>query len=203
MTVAAGNKHGRGSVERGFTLIELLVGVALGAVLLLALYTTFFGVMRTGGAAEASLGKRIEIGRFLDLVSREVHSAYFKSGSEFTLFRGSLDGLHSALEFTAFTVPLIREGEPSTDLIGVNYYVEEGEEASGLIREVRSPFTGEKTRIVMIEEVEVFELSYYNGTKWAKAWDASLEGRLPAAVSVKVVLKGGEEFKALARTMIR
>ena len=64
--------------EEGFTLIELLISVAVGAMIITALYATFFSVFTAGESeAKGGLGHNIEAGRVLDRFSREINSAYF------------------------------------------------------------------------------------------------------------------------------
>ena len=55
----------------------------------------------------------------------------------------------------------------------------------------------------MIDGVEAFEISYFDGKGWSKAWDSTLEGKLPKAVKLALTLKGGAQLSTTPRTMIR
>lgn len=189
--------------SKGFTLIEVLVAVALSAILLGALYGTFFTVFNSGKSAEDSLDKHIEAGRLLDRITMDVHAAFYTANSPRTMFTGGQKGLSSILSFTAFVNPPVRKGYPTDDLIGVSYFSEEGEDGVRIFREVWNPYIGEKVKVEMLDGAGGFDISYYNGTDWVKAWDAVLEKGLPAAVKVTLRFKNGEKIGALARTMLK
>lgn len=191
--------------KRGFTLVELLVSIAVGAVLVTALYATFFSVFNAGDAAKEGLGKRIEAGRVLDRFSRDISSAHFKAGSRLDWFLGEKLGPGPVLSFTAFSYPMLREGAPASDLMGVSYFAEErpGKVGLTIFREAWSPYINDRFKVDLIDGVEWFEISYFNGSVWSKAWDATLEGALPKAVKMAFRLKDGPMLSATSRTMIR
>lgn len=186
----------------GFTLIEVLVAVAISAVLLAALYATYFSVFKGASAAEALLEDRLRAGRLVDRFSIDIHSAFFKDGSEVNRFEGTPKGMGSTLSFTAFTYPAPREGFPSSGVTGVAYYTEDTPEGLKVFREVWNPYIGEKAGAVVLSGVKSFDISYFNGSSWVKAWDSASENALPSAVRATITLAGGEEFKVLARTMV-
>lgn len=195
--------------DKGFTLIELLIAVAIGAIVLTALYATFFSVFRAGSVAEEKLDEHIRAGRFTDLFSRDIHGAYLGRKPRTTEFTGAPLGMGSALSFASFTYPVLKKGFPASDLAGVSYF---SEESSGggvtdggvnVYREAWNPYIGEKVRVEVLKGVRSFEIEYYNGSLWSKAWDSGLENALPEAVRATVKLPGGMEFKALATTMVK
>lgn len=179
-----------------------MVALAVGSILVLSLYAVLFSVSRAGSGVAADLDRRIEAGRLLDRLSGDLHSAYLSGGQE-TFFEGLFKAGSSALTLTAFSRLPVADSSPSTDISGVSYFVERSEEGLIVYREAWNPYIGERFRSEMISGAEQFELSYFNGKAWSKAWDASIEGRLPVAVRARLVLKGGAEFTSLARTMIK
>lgn len=190
--------------NKGFTLIELLIAVAVGAIILTALYATFFSVLRAGEGAGESLDEHIRAGRFTDLFSRDIHGAYLDPKAT-TEFRGAPLGMGSTVSFSSFTYPVLKKGFPASDMAGVSYFSEEnGAGALRVYREVWNPYIGDRVRVEVLDGAKSFEIEYYDGSVWVKAWDSVLENNaLPAAVRATVRLSGGEEFKALARTMVR
>lgn len=194
----------RAGREHGFTFIELMVGVAIGALLLTALYATFFTATRAMGSVDTTLGVRIEAGRMLDRLAGEVRSSTFATGDPLTLFAGDQKGMSSELVLTAWSGAAAGSGPmPSSDLIAVRYAAKNTLDGLSLVREAWSPYTGEHTSVVAVEVLESFEVSFYDGHLWTKAWDASVEGRLPVAVKAAVVIPGGERYEMTARAMLR
>lgn len=187
----------------GFTLIELLIAVTLSAILLTALYGTFFSILRAREAVEDKLEEHIEAGRFLGRFCQEISASYFKATNPKTFFSGEKRGTASAVSFTTFSYPIIKEDFPASDLMAVNYFTEESDNGDNLYKEVWNPYAVEKSKVEVLEGINGFEVSFLNGKEWAKAWDSSLEKRLPDAVRVRVIIKGGKELSILAVPRIR
>ncbi|MFQ5735874.1 MAG: type II secretion system protein GspJ [Thermodesulfobacteriota bacterium] len=188
--------------NKGFTLIELLIAVVVSAILLTALYATFFSVFRAGSSTGALLEERLRAGRFVDRFSRDIHGAYFKPKSETNPFVGEPRGMSSSVSFTTFTYPVVKKGTATSGLTAVSYSTEDTGEGLRVLRETWNPYIGKKTRVEVLARVESFEISYYDGASWVKAWDSRREDALPVAVRATVRFAGGEVFNALARTMI-
>ncbi|MFQ5329165.1 MAG: type II secretion system protein GspJ [Thermodesulfobacteriota bacterium] len=189
--------------DRGFTLIELLIGVALTAILLTAIYGTLFTILRGGEGIEGETDNYLAVGRFTDRFSREIRAASFAAGNPLTLFRGALKGTASEISFTTIAYPAVREEIPTSDITVVRYFLESGDEGDSIVMETWDPYRGEPLRAVVLDEVNGFDVAYYNGTDWTLAWDGKLEKRLPDAVKVTVILPDGEHISSIARTMIR
>jgi hypothetical protein len=179
------------------------VAVAVSAILVTALYATFFGVFRAADASETGLNRRIETGRLVLRLSRDVRSAYFKPGLPQSRFFADKKGLNSFVSFATVTRPVIGSGSPSSGLVGVRYFVEEGPDGLSVFKEAWDLFREEKTSVDLIAGVESFEISFYNGRDWAKAWDSDLEGALPHAVKVELALTDGETASMVSRIMVR
>lgn len=195
--------HRTGVKSKGFTLIELLVAIALAAIVLTALYSTFFTVFRAGDTASIGLDARITAARMLDRLTTDVHGAYFDKNKPLTAFAAGRKGPSSSLAFTTYTYPVIKAGYPAGDLRGVAYSAVEGDAGVTVYREVWNPFAEERVKVELVTGLKSFELSYFTGTRWVGAWDASAEGRPPAAVRVNLTLPGGDELTAFARIMIK
>ncbi|MBI5048566.1 MAG: prepilin-type N-terminal cleavage/methylation domain-containing protein [Deltaproteobacteria bacterium] len=202
------------SANNGFTLLELLIAVSIMSVVLTALYGSFFSVLSSQEKIENELERTREIRRFLDIFSLEIQSSFFKDNNSRTIFAGGKKGSYnkpfSEVLFTAFTYPLIRGGYPVSDLLAVQYSVQENtDEVLTLYKKTWNPYTGDGKdglSAEVVEGVEGFEVSYFNGKDWAKTWDSSLEKKLPEAVRVVIAVKDrGEvrEFSTIVRTRIR
>jgi len=188
--------------NNGFTLIEVMVAVALTAVLLVALYSAFFSIAGAGRKAGDRAESFVEAGRLIDRFTTEVRSAYFRRGDTRTFFQGGNKGGDSELSFTTFTFP-VATGAPTSDLVAVNYHIEKDGLEKRLVKEVWNPYLGTKMGFSAIRDIREFEVSYFNGKDWSKAWEATIEGSAPRAVRIRIVLPTGEEIVQTGRLMIR
>lgn len=197
--------------KNGFTLIEVLVALAIGSLVIGALYSTFFSVLRARSDVAQSLERTREVAGFLDTFSREAASAFFKESNARTLFVSERSGGNgfeaSSLSMTAFR-HTVRGAGAKGDLVGVRYLTASG--AGGkltLYKETWNPYGLESAfRIEVIEDIEGVEFSFYNGKTWAKVWDARLEARLPTAIKAVVGIREGREirrYSAIARPAIK
>ncbi|MBI5234962.1 MAG: prepilin-type N-terminal cleavage/methylation domain-containing protein [Deltaproteobacteria bacterium] len=195
----------------GFTLIEVLVALAIGSAIIVALYATFFSVLKARTDAVGGLERAREVAGFLDTFSREAASAFFKESNARTMFAGERSaggGFEAAsLSMTAFA-PTVRGAGVKGDLVGVRYLTAYGEDGKpALYKETWNPYVLESAfRIEVIEDIEGVEFSFYNGTKWAKVWDARLEKRLPTAIKAALLIREGREirrYSAIARPVMK
>lgn len=200
----------------GFTLIELLIAVAIGSIIIAALYATFFSVIGAGSGAAARLDSRIAAGRFLDRFSRDIEGAYFSKRESSGLY-GKILGPGSEMVTTTFTYPVITALGPASDLVRVRYHVEEasgssfeisgetGSDAGGyaIYREISNPYTNEKFDIEILDSIESMKIEYLGGGVWTGLWDSKRYSGLPDAVRVEIVLGDGERFSGIYRTRIR
>lgn len=187
----------------GFTLIELLVAVSLTAVLLASLYAVFFSVAGAGGKASEAADRHVEAGRTLERIASEVRSAYARRGDQLTFFKAGKVRRHSGISFTFYSYPAQAGNVPKSDLMAISYFIERDGGKRHLVKEVWSPYHGEKMSFRAIDDIKGFEVSLFNGKDWSKAWDSELEGSVPRAVTVKITLLTGEELAMTAATMIR
>lgn len=200
--------------KNGVTLLEILIAVAIMSVLFLALYETFFSVLNGQARIETELEQTRQIRRFLDIISLEIQSSFFKDNNPKTIFVGERKHNYgrslSQITLTTFTYPVMKEGYPASDLTSVQYFAEETEKGRlTLYKKMWNPYTGNEMngfKADVIDDIEGFEVSYFSGSDWAKAWDSSLEKRLPGAVKISLAVKdmgAVKEFTAIARTRIR
>lgn len=198
----------------GFTLLELLIAIALMSAIVTALYGTFIPVLNSQQRVEAELERTRALRRFMDIFTIEVHSSFFKISNPRTAFAGNIRDSFgrpmSQVTFTTMTFPAMRQGTPTGDLMVVRYSAEESPTGELNVYKSRwNPYKeneDEAFKAVVMEDVGGFEVSYFNGEDWTKAWDSRLEKRPPLAVKVKLTLKDGateEEFSAIAATSIR
>lgn len=200
--------------QSGFTLIEILIASALALALLGALYTSFFTVLKGQSAIEAELERTSEFTRFMDTLTREVRGALYSGTDNRTFLRGTLGDIAGAsaseLLFTTVTYPVVRTSSAASDVLAVRYSLEkDASNTLGLYKRAWSPYREDEDKAYKAEvmgNVTGFEVSFYNGKDWAKAWDTSTDKSLPKAIRIKLSYtdRGEErEFTKTARTFIR
>lgn len=191
------NVHSSVRNRSGFTLLEVMAAVALASIIAAALYRTFFSALKARDQVTSSVDRAVEASRFLDVLSMEVHSAFYNPKNPFTFFYGensARDGVRSGyLSFTSASYQY-GQGDGAGDLVSVKYTVGKIEDGSyAVFKETGIPYTREAGtfKLEAISGVEGFEVDFLNGGQWAKAWDSRLENAPPVAVRARVFLKGG------------
>ncbi len=204
------------SNHRGLTLLEVLIAIAIASVLAIALYGGFFSVLRARRTIADELEAVNSATRFLDSISKEIQSVYFKDANKKTFFEGEKEELLgstvSTVKFTAF-MRLSASGDmPGGDLVAIRYSVEKDQSgALTLYRESWNPYlineneTGGIVKTAVMENIDSFDVSYLSGQGWAGAWDSLIEKTKPYAVKATISLKdtGKREYSIIARTMIQ
>lgn len=185
------------SPNRGFTLLELLIALALLTILSSAIYGTYFALMRGRESATAGMESRRELRVTLDMLRRELNSAWYNRSNKRLHFvvedRDIFGKPASALDFTAITPPS-HTSFPASDMVTLRYQPVEKEKKLLLGRKIRDVFmTDEPVRYPQMEELEGFLVECYDGGKWVKSWDTSINMGLPKSVRVTVRVREGEK----------
>lgn len=187
--------------NRGFTLLEVLVAVGITAVVIAALYSTFFLSQRATDAVDDSLLKLQECRSVLDTLKRELESALYNSGKAYTVFkledRDFYGKQASQLLFTSFA-PLL------PGLSRISYTVEENEGRLLLKKKMETAY-GESsgTRdFELMEGLESFTIEAGYDGKWIKTWDSAMSKKMPDEIRVTLKVSVKEESSPLALTEI-
>lgn len=177
--------------QKGFTLLEVLIAVAILSIVLTALYGTFFLSSRAMEDMDESMTKLQESRKAIDILRRELESAYYKKDNDEKTFVKILDkdlyGKQATqLEFTAFTT--VRPG-----LSKISYYMEEKDKKRALFKKIGSSFGKEESEgAEIIEDLEEFTIEAKYQDKWVKTWDTGITKKMPdeIKISLSVMIKG-------------
>ena len=187
----------RNRFSRGFTLLELLVAMSLLVIVVAALYSTYFGLMRGRDTAVAGMESRRELRETLDLIRREISSAIYVVGDKKLHFivedRDNFGKPASNLDFTTLAPP-VSGSQPLSDQQAVAYrsVVEDGKLM--LMRQSKDIFlTPDPVPYPQVEELEGFLVECLNGDKWIKSWDTELNHGLPVTVRITLRVKEGDK----------
>jgi len=173
--------------KQGFTLIEVLVSVAILAVVLAAIYSTFFLAQRAVEGMDESVVKLQESRRALDILRCELESSFFKEADANTLLqikdRDSYGKSSSELTFTTFSI--LRPG-----LSKVSYYIEEHDGRLNLLKKIEDPRKQEKaegTEIIEILDAFSIEAKYHD--QWVKTWDTAVNKNTPEEIRISLAFR--------------
>jgi len=194
--------HSESRERKGFTLIEVLIALALLGILAGTLYSTYFTLIKGRESAAEGMEARRELRATLDLLRRELNSAFYKAVQS-----GTTKRLHfsvedrdifgkpaSRLAFTAIAPPQAG-GQAVSDQIDLVYEIVERDKKMVLSRQAKDLYhPGEPDRYPQMENIEGFLVECLNGDKWVKSWDTANDSqhKLPAAVRVTVTVKEGD-----------
>ena len=183
--------------EGGFTLLELLVAMALLVIVVAALYSTYFTLMKGRDRAVSGMESRRELRGTLDLLRREISSAIYTSGDKKLHFvvedRDSFGKPASNLDFTTLSPP--RSGsQPQSDQVAVAYKTVAEDGKLTLMRQAKDIFlTSDPVPYPQVEELEGFLVECLSGDKWSRSWDTELNHSLPKTVRITIRVKEGEK----------
>jgi len=191
----------------GFTLLEVLIAVVLLGILAVALYGSYFSVIRARDRASSGMEARRELGATLDQIRREVSSAQFNQIDKRLQFvvedRDHFGSPSSTLTLTTLTPPTFGSTQSkSSGIIKVTYRVVAKDKKMLLTRQVSDLFSEESNvpAYPQMDQISAFLVECYDGSKWVKSWDTAINRSLPKYVasfggSVRVTVQIMEEGK--------
>lgn len=173
--------------NRGFTLIEMLLAIALSALLLVTVYSTYFSIARSIDATSGTQ-ELLETGRILlEMLKRDIRGI---TGGRFPLISTvqEMDGkLVSDIVFVT--------SAPSTtnpfkwSKVGYALIQDQLGHRIFLKKETRNP-SDDLDQLGKVFEisrlVSSFRLAFFDGTEWAEQWDSRSTGKLPKQVRITV-----------------
>ncbi len=174
--------------DKGFTLIEVLISIAIMAMILIALYSTFALANRALFDVDQSLVKLQEARAFVDTLKREIESTFYSKDISYCVFKMDDRDFYgrqtSSLTVTSSS-PLIK------GLANINYTVEERNGILVITKSMVSALSQatEITRMDLLEDIESFTLQAKSQNAWVKTWDSSLTKITPDEVKIILTIR--------------
>ncbi len=169
----------------GFTLVEVLLAVALSALLLTAVYFTYFSISRSIDAASENQ-ETLETGRILsELLKSDIRGI---RGGRFPFLGKNevIDDLPSGqMEFV--TTAKLTGDSGGLRRIGYVLMVNDKEDRILLRKEstdLSNPLDDTAKVFEISRIVTGFQLEFYNGTDWISEWDSTGTGEVPKQIRV-------------------
>lgn len=179
----------------GFTLIEILISLTLLAVVLGAVYGSFFSVQRLFDRFGSVSLKYHESRTALDIMRREIESALLKNPGPFVKAYGDI--VHDRTNFLMKDRDILGKSTSELELTAfsykggmidtISYFVEEKEGRMNLMKK-EGPFglRSEQYEMEMIEGIEGFTAETMFNGQWIKTWDTGTTGKLPGIVRLSI-----------------
>jgi type II secretion system protein J len=196
----------------GFTLLELIIAMAVGAVVLLVIQTTFFSALRLHNTTHERIDRNLAMERALGIIRRDFAGLMLPTATTTTpMLAGqfqtenfsSVGGENHGERVTpdmATTTGRIDGYNPFSEVQRVALYLAPGttpeggaSNAKNLVRVVTRNLlpvqeTDEGEEQILLEGVQSATASYYDGTAWTDTWDSEATSTLPRAIKLSIVM---------------
>jgi general secretion pathway protein J len=174
------------------------------------MYGSYFTVLRARERSAEGMEARRELGSTLDLIRREFAAAvYNRTDKRLRLIvedRDHFGKASSTLELTSGAAP-IGQGRKESGILVVRYGMTESNGRRILARREQDLYfeSQQGKGYPQMERISSFLVECYDGSKWVKSWDTTLNGALPKSLRITVqVEEDGRpvEFSVLAPSRV-
>lgn len=190
------------SSRSGFTLLELLLATAVGAVVLIAIQTTFFGALRLHNTTHARIDEETVVDRALGIVRKDFSGILLPGGTlsgelQSSTFSSSMTGnFGDPITPEIFTSSGRIDGwNPFSEAQMVVYYLgpaNNGQAGRDLIRvATRNLLPVQEATVedrVLLQGVASATVTFYDGQAWMDSWDSTTTSTLPSAIKLSLVM---------------
>ncbi len=182
----------------GFTLVEVLVASTLGSFIALVAVGSLRVIIGGAEAVDNNITAAAEVRFAANMIAKDLVNLYRDEDIANTRFIATVEdtddgGSTSYLVFYSVGRTKARVDQPEGDIYEVEYYLaKDGEEESALMRRLW-PNPNEELEpggilTVIAEDIEIFEISYFDGEEWADEWPEEIQA-LPDLVEITIVAK--------------
>lgn len=185
------------SRKTGFTLVEILVASTIGIFIAMVAVGALRVITASAETVERNINAAAEVRFAAKMLERDLEHLYRDDNIENTKLIGTvqeMDDGTSASYLVFYTVNRVkaRRGQPEGDVYEVEYYLTKDEENSALARRVwpnpNKEYEPGGVLAVIAENIEVFEVKYFDGEEWADEWPEEMQS-LPAWIEINLGTK--------------
>jgi type II secretion system protein J len=185
--ILSGHPLPQRSAKAAFTLIEIMLAMALSALLLALLYSTYFAINRSIDAATENQ-EALEIGRILsEMITKDIRGISMNGYSLVGKNEGPEDEPFGRVEF----VTTSKMSSEQMGLRRIGYELRAGEGNERILvkmesQDLNDPL-GSTARVFELSRlIKGFCFEFYNGTDWVNEWNSSSSGALPKQIKVVI-----------------
>lgn len=200
---------GAPALRQGFTLLEMLLGVAVFAVVMVAVHVVFHGAIRLRNTSAASFDNALPLQQAIARIKRDLANLAPPGGT----LTGTLQTAPTTASTTGLAHPgtpvspafyttsgALHETSPWSELRKVTYFLvpptnfAHGRQlVRSVTRNLLPVLTEEFESQALLENVGDFTFEFHDGTQWLPAWDStSGDGGLPAGIRASLTLLNPE-----------
>jgi general secretion pathway protein J len=182
--------------KTGFTLVEVMVAVTIGGFIMLVAVGTLRTITSSAEMVDTNISAAAEVRFAMNLIAKDLVNFYRDENNENTKLIGtteeSADGNVSYMVFYTVNRMKARADEAEGDIYEVEYSLMQDGERSLLMRRLwpnpNEEYEPGGILAVIAEDIEVFEVRYFDGEEWSNEWPEEMEV-LPQLIEVSIVGK--------------
>lgn len=183
--------------KTAFTLVEVLVATTIGSFIALVAVGSLRVIIGGSEAVNNTINAAAEARFAANTIARDLANVYRDGDSANIRFIGTIeeldDGSSTAhLLFYTLGRTKARALQPEGDIYEVEYYLAKDEESSALMRRLwpnpHEELDPGGLLTVIAEDIEMFDISYFDGEEWAEEWPEEMES-LPHLAEITLVAK--------------
>jgi general secretion pathway protein J len=180
--------------KTGFTLVEVMAAVTIGAFIMMVAVGTLKAITSSAELVETNISAAAEVRFAMNLIKRDLVNLYRDENKENTKLIGTTEessaGNVSYVVFYTVNRMKARADQPEGDVYEVEYSLLQDGEQSLLMRRLwpnpNDEYEPGGILAVIAEDIEVFEVRYFDGEEWANEWPEEMEV-LPQLIEVSIV----------------
>jgi len=181
----------------GFTLVEVLVATTIGSFIALVSVGSLRVIIGGSEAVNRNINAAAEVRFAASMIARDLLNVYRDDNSANIRFIGTIEELDDGSStahvlFHTLGRTKARAIQPEGDIYEVEYYLAKDEETSALMRRLwpnpHEELDPGGILTVIAEDIEMFEISYFDGEEWAEEWPEEMES-LPHIAEITIVGK--------------
>ncbi len=181
----------------GFTLVEVLVATTIGSFIALVSVGSLRVIIGGSEAVNRNINAAAEVRFAASMIARDLVNVYRDDDSANIRFIGTVEELDDGSStahvlFHTLGRTKARAIQPEGDIYEVEYYLAKDEETSALMRRFwpnpHEELDPGGILTVIAEDIEMFEISYFDGEEWAEEWPEEMES-LPHIAEITIVAK--------------
>ena len=181
----------------GFTLVEVLVATTIGSFIALVSVGSLRVIIGGSEAVNRNIDAAAEVRFAASMIARDLVNVYRDDDSANIRFIGTVEELDDGSStahvlFHSLGRSKARAIQPEGDIYEVEYYLTKDEETSALMRRLwpnpHEELDPGGILTIIAEDIEMFEISYFDGEEWAEDWPEEMES-LPHIAEITIVAK--------------
>ncbi len=179
----------------GFTLIEVIISIALGAVILAAVYTSFFMAEEATRVVGKSARYAFQSRLILDRLARELESSFYLRDDDSIQFimedQESFGRSTASISFATLESPL--------GVRVVSYKLKDDQlfrmEIDPLDKRERTYY--EEPWLVLIADVQEFTIEAFHSGLWIRTWDSTLIESIPTVLRISLTFGDDDNLETV------